>query len=1031
MSAPPLWLRSLRSRPLMSVLLLLLSSAAVLTSLLGPLLVRAVHQSTLADAVADGGALGTSISVSLELQPGDRYDLARRDVAAAFGGVVVGAGRKLWQPVRLGTESTSSLGWIPAAGGGVELSSRVNAIDPGCRRYVLTAGRCPAGAGEVLVSAVDAGRPRLGVGSELAFRLPSVPVTRLRVVGVYDSDRSAPLELARPDSVNGQLARVTADPLVATEKQLQQLQIGEQVTGRLLLRSGLGVQDEPAARLAMDVVKARSLAVSGRLLLFDSSLPELLDGVDRQVSSAAALILVTVVQAEVLAFFALSIVLQRLARARAAEWGIGRLRGVPRRRWLASIYTEPALALLAGLPAGVLAGVGAGRLIVAHNLRVGTPVEWSRWPVLAVAVGAVVGALLALVAVSMRSVRRPLVELISEASEPRGLTVVGAVGQAAVVLLAAAALYQLWNGGVLSGGRGSQLGLLAPGLFALALAVVAVRVAVLVVRRLTARPPRSLVGLVVGRQVARTPSALNPAMVIAAGLALAVFATQVLALSVRNQGLRADAVVGAATVLHVAAPGGVDLVSAVRAADPSGRYAMAVKEKAASSDGGTSRIVAVDSTRLAAVTAWSPAWTEVGDLATALHPATEPPVTLRGTRGTLTLANVTVKLSRNESTIGTPAPPQLSLIVEAAGRWQMVPFGSLTSSSTRLRAELPCPAGCRLVAVDLYSGKGSAYHASFTVTSIGTDQQPPVGSAAWLRQPGGWRERVGQFTGPDRSQSVTPTPTGAGLVVRASDVDGDNHNQIVPADTDDPLPAIAAAGLQLAPFPGLNSAAIGTGLDGQSQLLRVVGRASVLPRSLNDGVLVDLRNAGNLSDPAASEAVSEVWLALAAPANIESALTAAGMQIQSRELLGTVQHRLEEQGNTRGARVAVWIAYTTLLLTLLTLVAARMADASRRRADWATLRDAGLHPATVRRLVLVEVAAPALLGAVLGLAGGIAAVKVAAPRLPLVDVYAPGPPLDVALSWTPILVLGAATGVVIAVVAAVAAQLETRTGERR
>ena len=66
----------------------------------------------------------------------------------------------------------------------------------------------------------------------------------------------------------------------------------------------------------------------------------------------------------------------------------------------------------------------------------------------------------------------------------------------------------------------------------------------------------------------RSPSTLTPAMVVAAGLALAVFSTQVLALSVRNQGLRAQAIVGADTVLQVARPEGVDLVAAVRAADP-------------------------------------------------------------------------------------------------------------------------------------------------------------------------------------------------------------------------------------------------------------------------------------------------------------------------------------------------------------------------------------------------------------------------------------------------------------------------------
>ena len=81
-------------------------------------------------------------------------------------------------------------------------------------------------------------------------------------------------------------------------------------------------------------VKAATLAVTDRLVVFDSPLPQLLDDVDRRVASASVLMLVTVVQAEVLALFALVIALQRLARSRSAEWAVGRLRGMPRRSWL-------------------------------------------------------------------------------------------------------------------------------------------------------------------------------------------------------------------------------------------------------------------------------------------------------------------------------------------------------------------------------------------------------------------------------------------------------------------------------------------------------------------------------------------------------------------------------------------------------------------------------------------------------------------------------------------------------------------------
>ena len=65
-----LWLRSIRRRPHTAVLLCLLSALAVLTAVLGPLLVRAVNQSTLSAALADGGLAGTSVTVSADVDAG-------------------------------------------------------------------------------------------------------------------------------------------------------------------------------------------------------------------------------------------------------------------------------------------------------------------------------------------------------------------------------------------------------------------------------------------------------------------------------------------------------------------------------------------------------------------------------------------------------------------------------------------------------------------------------------------------------------------------------------------------------------------------------------------------------------------------------------------------------------------------------------------------------------------------------------------------------------------------------------------------
>lgn len=1021
-----LWWQSLRSRPLLGLLLLALSTTGVMTSTLGPLLVRAVHQSSLADAVSAAGPPGSSIAASLDLERGDDLEQAREQVVQVFDAALQGRAPGLWQPPRLSVQSTSSLGWRAAGAGKPGLVSRVASAEDACSQLVVVSGRCPARAGEAMVSSADGGSSGSKIGSSLKLDTGSSPAPALAVIGVYDPDRSLDPDLLRPSSPTGQLLGLTADPLVTTSGQLGELNLGAQIIGRLDLADGLRAQDEPQARQTIDQVKAATVAVEDRLVVFDSRLPQLLDDVDRRVSSASVLILVTVVQADLLTTFALVIALQRLSQARAMEWGVGRLRGMPTRRWLASIWAEPGTALALGLPVGFAAAVAVADLVVSRSLRAGTPVEWSRWTVLTAAAAATLVALLALVAVSLRDARRPLIEVLQQASDSRRVSLVGVVAQSAVVLLAGAALYQLLAGGVLSA-RGSQLALLAPALFAFAIAVLAVRVTVVVVRRITSRAPRSLTGLVVGRHAARSPSSLSPAIVTAAGLALVVFASQILALSVSNQGLRAQAIVGADTVLQVTTPADLDLVQAVRAADPSGRSAMAVKEKAASSDGGTSRIVAVDASRVADVAPWIASWAEARSLAEALHPARTEPVVLQGSTITMALSDVQLQTSVVEGYLPPAEPPQLSLIVQAGGAaWQTVPLGPLQDRPASYRGRLPCPDGCRVVGIDLYVGKGKAYRTTFTVAALSTDQTDSKTLSPRLRRNGGWRERIGQATGPNRPESLTATPTPAGLKIQASDTDGDNHNRAVPTDTDDPLPAILAPSVTVQPFPGRPDVATGIGLDGQSQLIKVAGRAAVLPRALADGVLVDLEDAQSLSNPADSEATSEVWLTKTAPPSIEQQLTARGVTVLSREHLDDTRKVLLQQGNTRGAVVALWVALAGLLTTLLTLVGARAADAARRRADWAALHDAGVPPSTTRLLAFVEIAVPSLLGAAVGLTAGILAIKLGASKLPIVDIYEPGPPLDLQLATAPLLLIAASATFVILFVAVVGARSETR-----
>ena len=1034
----PLWLRSISRRPHTAVLVCLLSAAAVMTAMLGPVLDRSVHQATLADALDAGGVASasstTGVTVSGDVPGGQPYDLIRGPATTALEAGTTGAASELWGEPEVLITSTTVIVWKPRSSA-VGQNALVTAFSDGCATYVLSAGACPGDTGEVMISSDDAVEQKVKLGGTITYTLARAPRTDGKVVGFYDATASTRAGLVRPGSSAGVTAGVDTDPVVMRTQESAELPLPVTVTVRSTIRPDLGIDQVALVQASIEEIK---LAVNAqdRLLALQSGLPDLLDRVEAQARSAQVLLLITTVQGLFLGIFALAIVLQRVGRARAAEWSVGRLRGVPRVRWLLSVYAEPVIALLAGVPLGYLAATVVARFAVQLVLRPGTAVEVWRAPVVLVATVATVAALAALVAVSLRNVRRPLAELVQQEVESRRLTVLGAVAHTAVFGLAAATVFQLVTGGVLVG---LQLGLIAPGLFALAVALAAVRIAVLSVRRVTTKPPRGLAGLVIGRYVARSPSSLNPAMIIAVGVALTVFATQVFTLSQRNQDLRADAVVGASTVATVSVADGTDLLTAVRLADPTGRLAMAARDTSTSGYSGAARIVAVDSSRLAAVSSWSPQWAGVADLADQLRGPTTEPITLAGKTITLDLTGVSVTPQSlpdpsANGAIDPPPPPMLVVTVSSGDRWQAVNLGRLAvgtkAHAQTFTGELPCADGCRLVSIGLSAPRNQPYRATLTVDSVATDTQPASASATWLRTDGRWRVQSASVIVADPIALATPKASPQGLAIEAYDLAGGMVSAVSPTDTTDPMPALLAPGTIVSDVPGSPGVGYGTGLDGQQQKLAVIGQAAILPRSLDDGVLVDLGNAQGLVDPSRIRTVDQVWLAPGAGSATEQALADQGVQIVSRESLQTTRDELTSQATTSGAAIAAVVSGVALLVTLLALVAARWSDADRRGSDWRTLREGGIGRRRIRRLVLLEIGAPAVLGVLAGLLSGAVAVWIAAPRLPLVDFTAPGPPLDLTLSWAPILLIGGATVVVIALISAVGAVVESRRDPR-
>ena len=202
------------------------------------------------------------------------------------------------------------------------------------------------------------------------------------------------------------------------------------------------------------------------------------------------------------------------------------------------------------------------------------------------------------------------------------------IGDVVAVSIAVAAVVQLRSGGSPSG-----LALVAPVAGALAAGVLLARVAMIagaVVGAQLLLRGRTAVGLALV-QVARQPR-FRPLIalltVVVAMLAFTVATSEVASAAYRD---RAAVEVGAPRVVEVDATSRSHLLTAVRAADPEGSFAMAAVVSGSPDAAGTP-LLAVDSDRLATVAAPHPSYgVSLPDVARDIHPpAPGAPVQLRG-----------------------------------------------------------------------------------------------------------------------------------------------------------------------------------------------------------------------------------------------------------------------------------------------------------------------------------------------------------------------------------------------------------------
>lgn len=1021
MEALRLALRGLRWRAGSSAAVLVVSVVAMAGAALGPLYASSASESLVRDALASAPPVTTgvlsrgNIAGQTQFRPNQ---LAQAVQARA-------ADPRLDPWYGPPTLSLTVLQGSPSIDGRALGVAEVSWYRGQCGGVTIVSGRCPDGPGQAMVSARLLKDSHARLGTTMRLGITSDPrADTVTLVGTYDPTTADPAVwgLAHPDQYSTPSNPDAPDILdeVLVDQATMERSNGDvaAVAFRALNAESVHLGDVPALRATVATVTDVTIApppivgapqISGGppATLSISGLPDFLDSLQPVLDNVAATSFAVTAQLVLLAWFVLFLVIAATSEERSGEIALAKLRGMTPRSTVAFGLAEPVILLLVALPVGAALAYAADVWLTRRYLVPGTDVSMTPLVGLALLVCLLGGAVAAGLAVR-GILTAPVLEQLRRTSGRRARLVRSSAVDAAAVALAAAGIYELNRGG------SDSLALLAPGLMALAVGLLAVRALPWLARIEVARTRRSprLASYLSSRNIARRPSGLRIVVLLSLAVGLAVFAVDGWVVSADNRADLARAQVGAARVLHVHAGSAGQLLAAVEQADPSGTHAMAATQ----SDNGSGGLLTVDASRLAAVTSWDPAWVHMtpADLAAALHPPqqTDPlPV-----RGSLTLA---------ATYQGQGEPVLLSVVVRSAtGLPSSVTMGVLRPGSHSYTVPLPTcvAAACSLSAFTFTHP--IELPATNTVGTVvlgdARDAQGPVD----LTAPGqtGWRSGASGLVNRIDSGAVVTSLDGGALHVKIR-VEPIADGAIEVADHPLSLPVLQGSNAVKASGAPEGYDVI-AGLDGRFTDVQIL-QTGVLPRLLRSGTMADLPFAlaatGTVTDPLDYQ----VWLAPDAPASIVTDLQASGLSVVREESLDSTQAELDRGGTALALRLFLLAALVALVLGAGTLLANAYVVIRRRAYELAALRAIGAPRSVLVRAARREQVALALTGVALGAGAGLVAAGIALP--PLVDsAGADGPPLRYGPAWLPVLAVVAVILVVLAVVADVGARRTVR-----
>ena len=814
--------------------------------------------------------------------------------------------------------------------------------DDVCTHTTLT-GTCPSHTGDALVSRAYAAAVHLGIGDRIPWTAQAQNASAdLHIVGIYQ-----PLDPTDPYwgsdlLATGALAGSSvADAIFVTRATLEADAQSVRCV-RMQIVTPASIQRYGAAGIDADIDNAHDLAVT-RNYSVDATFGPLADRIQVDTAFTTTAIGALAIELVALGWFALYLVLRASSAARRPDRGIHLLRGVPRGRIGVIGALQNALPMLAAVPVGAVAGT-----VGAHALAGRTPPDQVVVSA-AIAGGAVVlvllGAVLAAGIADRRASRVSIPELLRETPARRSDRRAAAI-DLVVFALAALAVIEVRIAGAGSAGLAAA----APMLVAAAMAVAAARLLAPACRRFIADGLQRgrTAGVLTATYLARRQGLdriLVLTIVAVAALANAVLSGHVVAVA---QSTRAVQELGADRVVQLRNVPVAQVLADTHAADPAGRYLMAVSAFA----GGD--VLAVDSSRLANVLAGGDGWPRGAAIARTLHAAAPAPTSFR--TGALAMTA--------DATLLPSAPAAIVVdLVDSDGAARTVRFGPILAGAHTYPAALAgCPVGCTVVDLRVAdrTGTTSTPRAGFTavVSALGV----PGGAGLEFTDRERWRTSAAiDVIGP----TLSGGPDGLRIALTDDTLSEEVRfdDRVFPIDAPLPLPALVS-GTQAA---GAGAATV-TPFADLTVPVRVAGTTPVLPQLGTDGALVDLADALRLDGGAGAGGTPEIWMRADTPTSVATRAL-AGRDIVSDRTVRSVRAALVTQAPAVVVRFTLVAGVIAILLALIAVV---LTDSFERGVELIALRRQGLS----RRAVTVTAVARHAVVAVTALLAGVGAVTI-------------------------------------------------------